>query len=114
LLLRFFSPFATPRSALCRSAGGASQVSPAREGWELWPEERPSAAGAALLGNLQEAVAAQTISRGKAATMRYIGNVLLSCLRDARAIQFRNGAGPNWDAIRKLLDDRDAHMVTGS
>lgn len=67
-----------------------------------------------VLGNLQEAVASQNISRRRAATMRYIGNTLLSCLRDARTTQFRDGAGPEWDAIRKLLDDPDAHPGPGS
>jgi len=54
------------------------------------------------------------MSRSKAATMRYIGNILLSCLRNAQAAQFLNGAGPDLDAIRKLLDDPDAHLVHSS
>jgi hypothetical protein len=46
--------------------------------------------------------------------MRYIGNVLLSSIRDAKAAAFRKGTGPDWDAIRKLLDDPDAYLVPGS
>jgi hypothetical protein len=64
--------------------------------------------------NLQEAVEAQAICPRKAGTMNYIGNLLISSLREAKAEAFRKGAGPDWDAIRILLDDPDAHLVPDS
>jgi len=67
-----------------------------------------------IISDLKGAIATQTISPDKAATMTYIGNVLLSCLRASKAAAFREGAGPAWDAIRKLVDDRDIHPALGS
>lgn len=64
--------------------------------------------------NLQKAVAAQAISSQKAATMRCIGNILISALRATKVEAFRNGTGPAWDTIRKILDDRDARRAPGS
>jgi hypothetical protein len=67
-----------------------------------------------IISDLKGAIASQTISPNEAATMTYIGNVLLSCLRASKEAAFREGAGSDWDAIRKLLDDRDTHPVLGS
>jgi hypothetical protein len=67
-----------------------------------------------IISDLKGAIASQTISPNKAATMTYIGNVLLSCLRASKTAAFREGAGPDWEAIRELLDDRHTHPVLGS
>jgi hypothetical protein len=67
-----------------------------------------------IIGDLKGAIASKTISPSKAATMAYIGNVLLSCLRASKTAAFREGAGPDWDAIRKLVDDRDTSPALGS
>jgi hypothetical protein len=67
-----------------------------------------------IIADLKGAIADKTIPPNKAATMTYINNVLLSCLRASKTAAFREGAGPDWDAIRKLLDDCDARPVLGS
>jgi hypothetical protein len=59
-----------------------------------------------IISELKGAIASKSISPNKAATITYIGNVLLSCLRASKAAAFRDGAGPEWDAIRELIDAR--------
>jgi len=67
-----------------------------------------------ILANLPDAVDSQAISSGRASAMRYIGNVLIWSMRDAKAEALRKGSGRDWDAIRKLLDDPDAHPAPDS
>ena len=67
-----------------------------------------------IMADLKGQIASKTISANKASTMSYIGNVLLSCLRASKVAAFRDGAGPEWDAIRELIDDRDAARMFSS
>jgi hypothetical protein len=53
-----------------------------------------------ILAYLPDAVDSQAISSG---------NVLIWSMRDAKAEALRKGSDRDWDAIRKLLDDPDAH-----
>jgi hypothetical protein len=67
-----------------------------------------------ILANLPDAVDSQAISSGRASALRYLGNVLICSIRDAKVEALREGRGRHWDAIRKLLDDRDAHPAPDS
>jgi len=54
------------------------------------------------------------MSRKRAGALNYVCNVLLQSFRQVKADAFRKGSGPDWDAIRKLLDDPDAHPAPHS
>jgi len=67
-----------------------------------------------VLANFPEAVHPQAISPEKATTMNYIGNTLIASLREMKAEALLKGTGPDWDAIRKLLEDCEIHPVPDS
>jgi hypothetical protein len=67
-----------------------------------------------LLANLRDAVDSQAMSRKRAGALNYVCSVLLQSIRQEKADSLRKGSGRDWDEIRKLLDDPDAHPASDS
>ncbi|HEY1469844.1 MAG TPA: hypothetical protein VGF61_12435 [Candidatus Acidoferrum sp.] len=59
------------------------------------------------LSALSREVAARRMGRKRAATLAYLGRVLFQSDQMITEDELRAGAGPRWDRIHALLDERD-------